>query len=161
MCAAGTGGTIAGCSAFLKSKNPEVKCYLIDPPGSSLLHYVATGTLQASQGSSVQEGIGIGRITANFAQARLDGAFAGSDQEAVDMAYHLLREEGIFVGPSGALNVTGAVKLAELLGPGHTIVTVLCDTGDRYRSKLYSAKWLEQKRLTPSKRRIENSISAP
>lgn len=84
-----------------------------------------------------------------------------SDREAVEMAYHLLHEEGIFVGPSAALNVVGAVKLARLMGPGHTIVTVLCDGGDRYRSKLYDAKWLQEKHLTPSRIPIDRSISSP
>ena len=96
------------------------------------------------------EGIGIGRVTANFGCAKLDGAFAGTDREAIEMAYHLKKHDGVFVGPSAALNAVGAVKLARKLGPGHTVVTVLCDGGDRYRSKMYTASWLAEKGLTPS-----------
>lgn len=144
---AGTGGTIAGLSQSLRQRNPGVRVYLIDPPSSSLAAYVRTGTLAPSHGATITEGIGIGRLTANMALARVDGVFDGVDQEAVDMAYHLLHHEGLFVGPSAALNVTGAVKAARTLGPGHVIVTVLCDGGDRYRSKLYDAAWLQSKGL--------------
>ena len=169
VCAAGTGGTIAGCSAFLKAVNPDVQCWLIDPPGSALFHFVTrriagedtreeaatpvgvpTRFIPRSEGGSVTEGIGIGRVTANFGCAKLDGAFAGTDREAIEMAYHLKKHDGVFVGPSAALNAVGAVKLARKLGPGHTVVTVLCDGGDRYRSKMYTASWLAEKGLTPS-----------
>ena len=146
--AAGTGGTIAGMSRYLKEKNPKLAVYVIDPPGSSLAHYVETGKMESQAGSTITEGIGIGRLTANFASsAPIDGAFRGTDQEAVEMAYYLLRREGIFVGPSAALNVVGAVKLARKLGPGKTIVTVLCDNGDRYKSKMYQSTWLKEKGL--------------
>jgi cysteine synthase A len=145
VCAAGTGGTIAGLSTYLRERNPALRVYLIDPPGSSLAGYVETGRMEPVAGTTITEGIGVGRLTANFASARIDGAFRGTDQEAVEMAYYLLRREGVFVGPSAALNVVGAVKLARKLGPGHTVVTVLCDGGDRYRSKLYNPKWMEEK----------------
>lgn len=171
VCAAGTGGTIGGMSRYLKEKKPDCKVYLIDPEGSGLLDAVtkdlaggdhgvpstAVGnpvTLYArSPGGSISEGIGTDRKTANFALAidgkNLDGVITGTDQEVVDMAYHLLREDGIFMGPSAAFNVLGAYKLAKELGPGHTICTVICDGGDRYRSKLYSETWLKSKNLAP------------
>ena len=132
MTSAGTGGTLAGTSAFLKSVNPDIKTFLIDPPGSVLYSYVNMGKVEVfDKSSSMIEGIGIGRITANMKLAKLDGSVAGTDQEAVDMAYYLLRNEGIYVGPSAALNVVGAVKVARALGPGKTVVTILCDSGDR------------------------------
>ena len=168
VCAAGTGGTIAGCSAFLKSANPACACYVIDPPGSALFDFVTrrlkgedtrakeatpvgvpTTFIPRSEGNSVTEGIGIGRVTANFSNARLDGALSGTDREAIEMAYHLIEHDGVFVGPSAALNAVGAVKLARKLGPGHTVVTVLCDGGARYRSKMYTASWLAERGLTP------------
>lgn len=146
--AAGTGGTIAGVSMFLRERNPALKVFLIDPPGSTLLALVRRGIVEASPGSTaIMEGVGIGRKTANFALARVDAAFEGSDQEALDMAYFLLRNEGVFVGPSAALNVVAAVKAARVMGPGKTIATVLCDGGDRYRSKLYSPAWLAERGL--------------
>lgn len=135
VASAGTGGTIAGISAFLKSVQPGIKCFLVDPTSSVLLNYVRDPThpLTASPGPSEIEGIGIGRITDNFKQARLDGAFLCTDREAVEMVHYLMRNEGLYVGPSAALNVCGAVKTARLLGPGHVIVTVLCDGGERCR----------------------------
>ena len=146
--AAGTGGTMGGLSRFLRSVNPRLAVWLIDPPGSSLAHFVETGEMAPAAGSTITEGIGIARLTANFASsAKIDGAFRGTNEEAVAMSYYLLRREGIFVGPSAALNVAGAVKLARKLGPGHTVVTVLCDGGARYMSKLYSPEWLKEQGL--------------
>ena len=151
MCAAGTGGTLAGISAFLKKASGDrVKCYLIDPQGSVLYRYVTEHLAETTPGASSQiEGIGIGRITANFKAAMLDGAMQGSDAEAVNMIYYLMKHEGICIGPSGALNLCGAVKVARRLGPGNTIVTVLCDPGERYASKIFNAKWLTDNGLTP------------
>ena len=150
--AAGTGGTMGGLSTYLRSVNPGVKVYLADPPGSSLAGYVTTGVMAPAPGNTITEGIGVGRLTANFASAaRIDGAFPVSDQETVDMALYLLRREGLWVGPSAALNVCGAVKAARLLGPGHSVVTVLCDGGARYSSKMYSgAAWLAERGLSDS-----------
>ena len=147
--AAGTGGTMGGLSRFLRSVNPRLAVWLVDPPGSSLAHYVETGEMAPPPpGSPITEGIGIARLTANFASsAKIDGAFRGSNEEAVAMGYYLLRREGIFVGPSAAINVVGAVKLARKLGPGHTIVTVLCDGGGRYMNKMYSPEWLKENGL--------------
>ncbi|HEY1100473.1 MAG TPA: pyridoxal-phosphate dependent enzyme, partial [Myxococcota bacterium] len=150
VCSAGTGGTIGGISAYLKSQRESVACYVIDPPGSSLYNHVVNGTLDAT-GSSFTEGIGIRRITANFARARLDGAFFGTDQETIDMVYWLLARDGLFIGGSAALNCVGAVKLARKLGPGHTIATVLCDGAARYQSRLFNSEWLEEKDLKPGR----------
>ncbi|HAN45661.1 MAG TPA: cysteine synthase A [Cyanobacteria bacterium UBA8156] len=147
--AAGTGGTIGGVTAYLKEQNPHIATYLIDPQGSGLYNYVTTGSF-AAEGSSITEGIGIRRLTANFARARLDGAFQGSDREVVAMAHYLLHHEGLFVGSSAALNVVGAVRLAQQLGPGKTVVTILCDGGNRYQSRLFSASWLAEKGLQPT-----------
>ena len=153
----GTGGTLAGISSFLKQAKPGVKCFLIDPMGSVLFEYVSSGKVSAT-GSSEIEGIGIGRITDNFKHAELDGAFRGTDQEAVNMAYFLMKEEGLFIGPSAALNMVGAVKVAQKLGPGHTIVTIMCDGGERYLSKLYNEAWLAKLGLTPKHTDDLNSI---
>ena len=152
VCAAGTGGTIAGVSAALKAHDAAIRVVLVDPPGSGLYNRVERGvmyTRQEAEGKrlrnpfdTVTEGIGINRLTENFRQARIDGAVQGTDQEAVDMAVHLLREDGLFVGSSAAMNCVGAVKLAKALGPGHTIVTVLCDGGARHLSKFHCLEYL-------------------
>jgi cysteine synthase A len=144
VCSSGTGGTIGGISQFLKSVSPATVCKLIDAHGSSLYDYVTKGTLDA-EGSSWIEGIGIRRITANFKAAKLDGAYRGSDQEAARMAHWILARDGLFVGGSAALNLVGAVLLAKELGPGHRIVTIICDGGARYQSRLFSDDWLKEK----------------
>ena len=140
---AGTGGTLAGAGEALRAAFPAVRLYLIDPPGSSLAAYVRTGTLQASAGrGTTLEGIGIGRLTANFASCPpLTGVFDGTDEEAVAMMLYLAQREGVFVGPSAALNVVGAVKAARALGPGKVVATVLCDSGARYLSKHFNPQW--------------------
>ncbi len=145
---AGTGGTIAGVSRYLAEAAPAAQAWLIDCEGSSLYSHVTRGTLDAS-GSSVLEGIGIRRITANFAGATLAGAFVGTDREAIEMVHWLLAHDGLFVGGSAALGCVGAVKLARRLGPGATIATILCDGAGRYASRLFSADWLAAKGLTP------------
>jgi cysteine synthase A len=134
---AGTGGTIGGLATFLRARNPALRVFLIDPPGSALAAYVTRGELVASPGPTINEGIGLARITNNFAAAfPVEAAFQGVDAEVVDMAHFLLRREGLHVGPSAALNVIAAVKAARLLGPGHTVVTILCDGGARYAAKM-------------------------
>ena len=145
VCAAGTGGTIAGVSRYLKERDARVKCYLIDPPSSGLLSWYTRGGWEGREGdiASVVEGIGLYRLTANQAGALVDGALAGSEREAVEMAWWLLKQEGVWVGASAALNVCGAVKVARLMGEGDTVVTVLCDGGAPYRDKLYNPAWLE------------------
>ncbi len=146
---AGTGGTIAGISRHLAAVQPKAQCWIVDCEGSSLYNHVTHGNLDAD-GSSILEGIGIRRITANFAGARLHGAFVGHDREAVEMCHWLLARDGLFLGGSAGLGCVGAVKLARLLGPGATVVTILCDGGARYASRLYDDHWLAGKGLTPT-----------
>ncbi|KAM7438947.1 Cysteine synthase 1 [Porites harrisoni] len=143
----GTGGTIAGVGSYLKSKNPNIKIVLADPEGSVLYNYFKYGELKRSEGSSITEGIGQGRVTSNLQGAPIDNAVFVSDKEAVEMTFFLLHEEGFFVGASSGLNVAAAVKVAELLGPGHVITTCLCDTGQKYFSRLFSRNWMESKGL--------------
>ncbi len=143
VCSSGTGGTIGGLSKYLKAQKASLSTYLVDCEGSSLFSQVTSGTLDA-EGSSVLEGIGIKRVTANFAEARLDGAFRGLDTEAIQMIHFLLKKDGLYIGGSAGLNCVGAVKLARRLGPGKTIATVLCDGGSRSQSKLFNKEWLSE-----------------
>ncbi|MEH6578261.1 MAG: cysteine synthase A [Amphritea sp.] len=145
-CAVGTGGTLAGVSIALKERHPEVTIALTDPMGASLYHYYKEGELKA-EGSSIMEGIGQSRITDNLKGITVDEAFQITDAEALLCVFDLLIHEGLCLGGSSGINVAGAVKLAEKLGPGHTIVTVLCDGGDRYRSKLFNPEFLKSKDL--------------
>jgi len=147
VAATGTGGTLAGVAQFLKSKSRTVRCVLADPPGSSLYEYFRGGTLKATGGGSITEGIGIGRITANLKDAPIDGAVHVPDGETVRGVYRLLYEEGLFLGSTSGVNVAGALQVARQLGPGHTIVTVLCDGGAKYQSRLFNRAWLEEKGL--------------
>ncbi|GFR45963.1 hypothetical protein Agub_g7432 [Astrephomene gubernaculifera] len=156
---AGTGGTIAGVSRSLKARDPRVRVFLIDPPGSSLFNKVKRGVMYAREEAegkrlrnpfdTITEGIGINRLTANFNRALVDDAFRGSDREAVEMASYLLRNEGLWVGSSAAMNCVGAVKAARALGPGHVVVTLLCDGGHRHLSKFHNPEYLAQMGLTP------------
>jgi cysteine synthase A len=148
ICSAGTGGTLGGISAYLAGAAPRVQSWLIDCEGSSLENYVNHGSLDAN-GGSVLEGIGIRRITKNFGRSKLAGAFLGTDREAVEMAHWLLKNDGLFVGGSAALNCVGAVKLARKLGPGATVATILCDGAQRYASRLFNGEWLAEKGLVP------------
>ncbi len=148
VAATGTGGTLGGVSTFLKSKNPNVRIVLADPQGSSLYRYVRDGELKATGPGSITEGIGIGRVTANLAGVKIDRAESITDAETVYYVFRLLREEGLFVGSSSGVNVAGAVRTARALGPGHTIVTILCDTGAKYQSRLFDRAWLDQKGMT-------------
>ena len=159
--AAGTGGTVAGISRYIKEQDPGVRCFLIDPQGSSLYHRVNTGVLYSPtekegtrkrhQIDTITEGIGINRLTDNFKQAVIDQAFRGTDNEAVHMARFLMQHEGLFVGSSSAMNCVGAVKVARQLGPGHTIVTLLCDTGTRHLTKFWSDDFLRSNGLSTPK----------
>lgn len=144
---AGTGGTIAGVAAYLKSRSERVRIVLADPPGSALHHYIKTGTAQSDGRSSITEGIGIGRITANFAGAPIDDALRIEDRETIVIAHRLLHEEGLFLGSTSGINVAAARRVAESLGPGHTIVTILCDGGARYQSRLHDPAWLAARGL--------------
>ncbi len=149
FCSAGTGGTIAGVSRFLKAKNPSTHVCLVDPMGSGLYSHVKTGEIKSS-GSSITEGIGIMRLTANFKEAKLDDAVQVTDQEMLDMLYRLAREEGLMVGTSAALNVHAAVKHAEAnRGRGLKIVTILGDSATRYLSRVFNADFLKEKGLVP------------
>ncbi|TMW66700.1 hypothetical protein Poli38472_014012 [Pythium oligandrum] len=162
VCASGTAGTISGTSKFLKEVKPECAVWVVDPEEvAGLSKFVNDGqstseekegfaVIPTAQGSTVAEGVGLGRITPNFRHANVDKGIVGSNDEIVNMAYFLLKHDGVFVGPSAALNVVGAVKMARELGPGHTIVTILCDGGDRYRSKLYNPAWLKEQKLAPT-----------
>ncbi len=146
VCSSGTGGTIAGVSNFLKKKNKNVKIYLSDPKGSSLYNYVENGELK-SEGGSITEGIGSSRITTNFAEAKIDGAFSIDDNESLPILYDLIENEGLSLGTSCGVNIGGAIRLGKKLGPGKTIITILCDRSDRYQSKLFNKKFLIEKKL--------------
>jgi cysteine synthase len=147
VAASGTGGTFAGVSEYLKSRRKAVRCVLADPPGSSLYEYVRNGTLKSTGSGSITEGIGIGRVTANLKDAPIDDALHVEDVDTVRFVYRLLREEGLFLGSTSGINVAAAVRVALELGRGHTIVTVLCDGGAKYQSRLFNREWLEQKGL--------------
>ena len=146
VCAVGSGGTLGGVSIGLKAKNPNVVVGIADPPGAALFSYYTTGELKA-EGSSITEGIGQGRITENLKDIVVDKAYQISDAEAVQYVFDLLQEEGLCLGASSGVNVAGAVRLAKDMGPGHTIVTVLCDYGTRYQSKLFNPAFLREKGL--------------
>jgi cysteine synthase A len=147
-CAVGTGGTLAGVSLYLKEKNPGVVIAAADPMGAAVYSWVKTGEL-ASSGSSITEGIGQGRVTGNLGAAEIDDAFQIPDTEMLPIVYDLLEHEGLLMGGSTGINVAGAIRLARQLGPGKTIVTVLCDSGTRYQSKLFNPEFLRSKDLPP------------
>ena len=157
--AVGSGGTLAGVSMALKRHNKDVRIALADPLGSALYSYYETGALKA-EGSSITEGIGQGRITANLEGAVIDDAFQIHDREAVQIAFDLLEDEGLCMGGSTGINVAGAIRLAKQMGPGHTIVTVLCDYGTRYASKLFNPEFLRSKDL-PVPHWLEAKSTAP
>ena len=147
-CAVGTGGTLAGVGLYLKQRNPHVVIAAADPMGAAIYSWVKTGTL-ASSGSSISEGIGQGRVTGNLADAPIDDAFQIPDSEMLPIVYDLLQHEGLLMGGSTGINVAGAIRLAQILGPGKTIVTILCDSGSRYQSKLFNPEFLRSKDLPP------------
>lgn len=142
----GTGGTYAGVAMYLKEKNSAIKCIVADPMGSGLYSYIKTGEIKM-EGNSITEGIGNSRITANMENAPADDAIAIHDQEAIKVVYQLLRQDGLFMGGSTGINVAAAVALAKQLGPKHTIVTIMCDSGSRYQSRLFNREWLKSKGL--------------
>ena len=145
-CAVGTGGTLAGVSIGLKSKNKNIKIALSDPMGSSLYSYIKNQKLESS-GNSITEGIGTARITKNFDKALIDDAFQINDTEALNIVYELIEKQNIILGGSSGINIAGAIKLAKKIGPGKTIVTILCDHGKRYASKIFNKEFLKSKRL--------------
>jgi cysteine synthase A len=146
VCSVGTGGTLAGVSIGLKKKNKNIKIGLSDPLGSSLYSYIKNKKLE-STGSSITEGIGTGRITKNFDRALVDEAFQTNDTDALNLIYDLIENQKIVLGGSSGINIAGAIKLAKKMGPGHNIVTILCDHGKRYASKIFNKKFLESKNL--------------
>jgi cysteine synthase A len=141
----GTGGTLAGTARYLKSMSDKVRIVLVDPPGSALYHYFKDGELKTDGGSSITEGIGTGRVTANLEGAPIDDALRISDAQTMRFVYRLLREEGLLLGSTSGINVAAAVTLARQLGPGHTIVTILCDGGAKYQSRLFNQAWVKEK----------------
>ena len=146
ICSSGTGGTIAGVGKALKEKNNKVKIYLSDPKGSALYNFIKFNELKI-EGNSITEGIGNSRITANFKEAPIDGAYSINDHEALTEIYKLIENEGLCLGTSSGINIVGAIKLAKELGHGKTIVTVLCDKSDRYHSKLFNKEFLIKNNL--------------
>ncbi len=146
ICAVGTGGTLAGIAEALRARNPDIKIGLADPEGAALYNYYAHGEL-ASSGNSITEGIGQGRITANLAGLTIDNPYQIPDSEALPYIFDLLEHEGLCLGGSSAINIAGAVRMARDLGPGKTIVTVLCDYGNRYASKLFNPEFLRARDL--------------
>jgi cysteine synthase len=146
VAATGTGGTYAGVAMFLKDKNPQIKTAIADPMGSGLYSYVKTGEIKL-EGSSITEGIGNSRITGNMAGVPIDDAFQIDDRECLQVIYQLLHRDGLFMGGSVGINVAAAVRMAKQMGPGHTIVTILCDGGARYQSKIFNREWLASKGL--------------
>jgi len=145
-CAIGTGGTLAGISAFLKQQNKRIRTVAADPMGAAMYSWIKRKELK-SEGSSVTEGIGLGRVTGNVKDAPIDDAYQIPDSEAIPLLFDLLRNEGLCLGGSSAINIAGAIRLARELGPGHTVVTILADSGTRYQSKLFNPRFLKEKGL--------------
>ena len=146
VCSSGTGGTISGVSNALKEKNKNVKICLSDPKGSALYSYIKNGELK-SEGGSITEGIGSSRITKNFENAKIDDAYSIDDHEALPILYDLIQNEGLSLGTSCGINIAGAIRLGKELGPGKTIVTILCDKSDKYNSKMFNKSFLKEKNL--------------
>jgi cysteine synthase len=153
--AIGTGGTLAGTSRFLKERNGKIRTVCADPHGASMWSWIKRGNLDFDEGDSITEGIGQARITKNLESALIDDAFRIGDPVVLEMLYFVLRHEGLFLGSSSAINLCGAVKLARQGGPGQVIVTVLCDGGQRYMSKLFNPDWLKEQGLVPKARGLE------
>ena len=147
ICAIGTGGTIAGVSSFLREKKKDIVIGVADPRGAAMYHLFKDGEAKATEGGSITEGIGLGRVTPIIEDIKVDKAYLIPDEEAVPLIFDLLEHEGLCLGGSSGINVAGAIRLAKDLGPGHTIVTVLCDFGTRYQSKLFNPEFLRSKKL--------------
>ena len=146
ICAVGSGGTLTGVGNALKQRNPKIKIGLADPMGSALFNYYRDGELK-SEGNSISEGIGQGRITKNLEKAIVDECFQITDHQALPIIYNLLQDEGLCMGGSTGINIAGAIELGKKMGPGHTIVTILCDWGHRYQSKVFNPSFLREKGL--------------
>ena len=146
ICAVGTGGTLAGVAMALRDRRRDIQIGIVDPPGAALYNYFTTGELSA-EGSSITEGIGQGRITGNLEGLDVDHAFRVEDQESLDTAFAMLEHEGLSLGLSSGINVAGAIRMAKEMGPGHTIVTILCDPASRYQSRMFNPAFLREKGL--------------
>jgi cysteine synthase A len=147
VCSVGTGGTLAGVSRYLKEKNKDIAIACADPPGAAMYELFKHGEAKTTPGGSITEGIGLGRVTPVIATAKVDDAFLIPDEETVQVIYDLLEHEGLCLGGSSGVNVAGAIRLAKKLGPGKTIVTILCDSGNRYQSKLFNPDFMRSKKL--------------
>src|ERR1700737_3423128 len=147
ICAIGTGGTVAGVSTFLREKKKDIVIGIADPRGAAMYNLFAHGEAKASEGGSITEGIGLGRVTALIEDIKVDAPYLIPDEEAVPIIFDLLEHEGLCLGGSSGINVAGAIRLAREMGPGHVIVTILCDYGTRYQSKLFNPQFLREKRL--------------
>ena len=145
-CAIGTGGTLAGTGVYLKQQNENIRIAAADPMGANMYHWIKNGELR-SEGTSITEGIGQGRVTSNLVDAPIDDAYQIPDAEALPIVFDLLQNEGLVLGGSSGINIAGAMRMAKDLGPGHTIVTILCDYGTRYQSKLFNPEFLKQQGL--------------
>lgn len=145
-CAIGTGGTLAGTGIYLKQQNENIRIAAADPMGANMYHWIKNGELR-SEGTSITEGIGQGRVTSNLVDAPIDDAYQIPDAEALPIVFDLLQNEGLVLGGSSGINIAGAMRMAKDLGPGHTIVTILCDYGTRYQSKLFNPEFLKQQGL--------------
>ena len=147
ICAIGTGGTLAGVSTFLRERRGDVVVGCADPRGAAMYNLFTNGEAKASEGGSITEGIGLGRVTAIIEDIKVDHAYLVPDEEALPIVFDLLREEGLCLGGSSGINIAGAIRLAKEMGPGHTIVTILCDYGTRYQTKLFNPSFLREKKL--------------
>lgn len=161
ICSVGTGGTLAGVSTFLREKKKDIVIGCADPDGAAMYNLFTTGKAKASEGSSITEGIGLGRVTPIIEDIKVDKAYLISDQEAIPIVFDLLSEEGLCLGGSTGVNVAGAIRLAKEMGPGHTIVTILCDYGTRYQSKLFNPEFLRSKKLPVPDWLETNKIEPP
>jgi cysteine synthase A len=162
ICSVGSGGTLAGTGVFLKEKNKDIVIGCADPHGAAMYELFKHGEAKTSPGGSITEGIGLGRVTPIIKQARVDEAYLISDEEAVPLIYELLEHEGLCLGGSTGINVAGAIRLAKQLGPGKTIVTILCDSGNRYQSKLFNPDFMRSKNLpVPAWLERRSNISVP
>jgi cysteine synthase len=162
ICSIGTGGTIAGVSTFLRERKPDIVIGVADPRGAAMYHLFKDGEAKATEGGSITEGIGLGRVTPIIEDIKVDKAYLIEDAEAVPLIFDLLEHEGLCLGGSSGINVAGAIRLAQDLGPGHTVVTVLADYGTRYQSKLFNPEFLRSKNLpVPSWMERKLSITVP
>jgi cysteine synthase A len=162
ICAIGTGGTIAGVSTYLRERKPDIVIGIADPKGAAMYNLFAHGDAKASEGNSISEGIGLGRVTCLIEDIKVDRAYLIPDEEAIPIVFNLVEDEGLCLGGSSGINIAGAIRLANEIGPGHTIVTVLCDLGSRYQSKLFNPKFLREKNLpVPAWLERQTTIRAP